>query len=233
MGLPRPALTLAAAAVILALSPPAHAQTPPQLVSVSQSGGRISATWTLPAGVVAWNLWTVPDRANFTNSAWANPIANETATSWTSTERASSGFWFVMVEGYDNACLCEVRSNVMRVQIPNRRPRIASGRVRAVGLVHYTVFGDVIGYTTEVSVRLRVCDDSRGRVVFRIRQVTDGRVRAFTRRRATDDFELCEAVRLEWKFAGRLKTIQRFRIAVRVIDRHGLGSAPYRFNLDD
>ncbi len=202
------------------------------MISVSQAGGRVSAAWTLPPNVVAWNVWVVPNRPVFSNELHAYPLDAETATSWTSPERSLSGFHFVMVEGYDNACACVVRSNVMRVAVPNRRPRTRGGSARAIGYVHHFFAGGTT-YTTEVRVVVRVCDDSAGRVTFQIRQVTDGRVRTFTRRRSTRDLELCERFRLTWTFAERLLTIQRFRIAIRAIDRHGARSGPVRFNLDE
>jgi hypothetical protein len=93
----------------LALAPSALA-APPTLVTVTQSGGKTSATWTLPAGAQVWTIEvakaTAVDSDGYflADNVVDQEVFVDSSTSWTSDQRLDPGTYYVHVSGYDRNC---------------------------------------------------------------------------------------------------------------------------------
>jgi hypothetical protein len=108
--------TMVRALVVAALAALALAQgasaAAPTLVSVTQSGGRVSARWTLPPGGATWTVEVakapaVDEDGYFLadNVVDAQVFFSDTSvTSWTSDETLPAGTYYVHLSGADQQC---------------------------------------------------------------------------------------------------------------------------------
>ena len=144
--LKRRAKLVAVAGCGLAMALPAAAETAaPTLTSASQSGGRISAEWTLPEGSQADTLELSRRPEVEGEGEFRSPdeivVLGERQTRWTSSRRFGSGTWYVHVSSSDPDCDdCPVFewSNVRRVVVPRGaapkpRPGLYAGPLGDLG----------------------------------------------------------------------------------------------------
>lgn len=100
---------LVAVLAVLAFVPSASAAAP-SLVTVTQSGGKVAATWTLPAGGQAWTIEvsktsTVDSDGYFlADDVVDTQVFVDGTTSWTSDVALSSGTYYVHLSGADVRC---------------------------------------------------------------------------------------------------------------------------------
>jgi hypothetical protein len=93
----------------LALAPSALA-APPTLVTLTQSGGKTAATWTLPAGGQVWTIEVAktstvdPDGYFLADDVVDAQVFIDRRTSWTSDEVLAPGTYYVHLSGWDAQC---------------------------------------------------------------------------------------------------------------------------------
>jgi hypothetical protein len=106
---PMARVVLIAALALLALAPTASA-APPSLVSVTQSGGKIAASWTLPAGGQAWTIEVSKTSGVDSDGYFDSDDVVDTqifvdgTTSWTSDVVLPAGTYYVHLSGADVRC---------------------------------------------------------------------------------------------------------------------------------
>jgi hypothetical protein len=107
VGMARTILIGLLAALVLV---PAAAAVPPTLGAVTQTGGKVTASWTLPAGGQVWtveiaNAAAVDSDGYFVAaSVLDTDVFVDTRTTWTSDEALPAGAYYVHVSGWDKNC---------------------------------------------------------------------------------------------------------------------------------
>ena len=237
----RPALLLAAAVAALAIAPQAVA-APPTLLTVGHVNRHPTATWSLPPGVesrvveVATSPAAASDGYFFFENVVAFDVPEPSQTSWVYGFQLDPGTYYVHVAGYDPACAyepCPGRewSNMMTLVIPrppppppNDRPRIVSRRFAMVG---HPPYGP--GYYVTVHARFRVCDDSTGRLLARIRErktlpttsgplVVASATWSYSVRAPRSFGAPCRGYRKVWRLRDRFFGVGRYSVSLRVRD---------------
>lgn len=231
------ASALAALVSVPFLIAPEIASAAPTLLTVGHVNRHPTATWSLPSGVesAVVEAATSPAMASdgyfFDENLVAFDVPEPTQTSWVDGSQREPGTYYVHVAGYEPGCLeCPVRewSNILVLTIPapppNRRPRIVSSHFSLVG---HTPSG--AGYYVTVNARYRVCDDSRGRLLTRVRETkTNGGSFLFAsaqwsyRPFAPAAFsQNCKTYRKQWRLRDRFFGVGSYRVRLHVRDGGG------------